>query len=97
MEASKNSGRQEAGGKKLSCVMAKADYLAAVVWQEIIVLTIVAVTVGLFARSYLRRGKFRFERQTHCGCGASSLPRPQESIVFRARKGEQPEIMVKMR
>jgi len=62
-------------------------------WQQITSLLIVAVTAGIFLRARFRRRKFRFERDTHCGCAGQS--RPQSSIVFRARKGERPQIIVK--
>jgi len=66
-------------------------------WQQLISLAIVAITVGLLVWSKFRRRKFSFERDTHCGCSASSHSRPQHSVVYRARKGERPEIIVKMK
>jgi hypothetical protein len=45
----------------------------------------------------LRRRKFSFARDTHCGCAAVGESWPQGSIVFRARKGARPEVLVKMR
>jgi len=60
-------------------------------------LAIVAVAAGLLARSRFQRRKFSFERDTHCGCAASESAARQSSIVFRARKGQRPEVLVKMR
>ena len=51
----------------------------------------------LLAGSKFRRRKFSFERDTHCGCAAVQETSPQSSIVFRARKGQRPEVLVKMR
>jgi hypothetical protein len=64
-------------------------------WQQIAALTVVAATAGAFAWSKLRRPKFSFERDTHCGCGTSSPGAPRTSIVFHARKGQRPKIILK--
>ena len=63
-------------------------------WQEITALGIVAVTAGLFLWRVVRRRKFNFTRDTHCGC-SSAQSAPAGSIVFHARRGEQPQIIVK--
>ena len=60
-------------------------------------LAIVAVTAVVFFRSRFHRRKFSFERDTHCGCSAGSASGSKNSIVFRRRKGESPEIIVKMK
>ncbi|EEF57183.1 hypothetical protein Cflav_PD0190 [Pedosphaera parvula Ellin514] len=65
-------------------------------WQQIIALVIVAGTAGIFLWSRLRPRKFSLEKDTHCGCGKASQEAPRSSIVFRARKGERPQITVKM-
>jgi hypothetical protein len=63
----------------------------------VISLLIVAAAAALMARSKFRRRRFSFARDTHCGCAGAGR-RPQSgSIVFRARKGERPEVLVKMR
>jgi hypothetical protein len=62
-------------------------------WQRIASLGIVAVTAGAFIRAKLRTRKFSFERDTHCGC--SSPSGTKNSIVFHARKGQRPQIIVK--
>jgi hypothetical protein len=51
----------------------------------------------LLARSRFQRRKFSFERDTHCGCAATGSGARNSSIVFRARKGHRPEVIVKMR
>jgi hypothetical protein len=66
-------------------------------WQAMGSLLIVAATAGLLLWSKFRRRKFSFQRDTHCGCSAIHSSAPQSSIVFRARKGERPEVLVKMK
>ena len=67
-------------------------------WQQLVSLMIVAATAVLLAlllAGKLRRRKFSFERQTHCGCVAGSQATTQGSIIFRARKGQRREVVVK--
>ncbi len=66
-------------------------------WQQAAALCIVTVTAALFLRSRFQRRKFSFERDTHCGCSGSHSSGSKNSIVFRRRKGERPEILVKMK
>jgi len=66
-------------------------------WQQWVSLVIVAGTAGLMAWSKLHRRKFSFQRDTHCGCSGNHALIAQNSIVFRARKGERAEVLVKMR
>ena len=66
-------------------------------WQQAVSLAVVAVVAGLFLRGCLRRRKFSFERDTHCGCSAHGAEGDKSSIVFHARKGGQPAVTVKMR
>jgi hypothetical protein len=66
-------------------------------WQQTVSLVIVASAAVMLAGSKFRRRKFSFERGTHCGCAGVEASSPQSSIVFRARKGQRPEVVVKMR
>ncbi len=66
-------------------------------WQALVSLVIVAATAGLLLWGRFRRRKFSFQRDSHCGCSAVPSSAPQSSIVFRARKGERPEVLVKMK
>ena len=66
-------------------------------WQEATALLIVAATAALFARARLRRRRFSFQRDTHCGCAAQTQAASGGSIVYRARKGERPQVIVKMK
>ncbi len=65
-------------------------------WQQLVSLTIVAAAASLLLWRKLRppRG---FEHDFPCGCTAASQDPQQSSIVFHARKGERPRVIVKMR
>jgi hypothetical protein len=64
-------------------------------WQQVVSLLIVAATASLFIGARFRRRKFSLERDTHCGCASEGGPASKSSIVFHARKGERPQIIVK--
>jgi len=69
-------------------------------WQQCVSLLIVAAAGVLMLGGRLRRRRFSFQHGTHCGCAATvaqSGPQSSSSIVFRARKGQRPEVLVKMR
>ena len=65
-------------------------------WQQVVSLMIVAAAAFLLFRKKFHRRRFSFERDTHCGCAGKGQARPQHSVVYRARKGERPQIIVKM-
>jgi hypothetical protein len=64
-------------------------------WQKFAALGVVAATAGFFLRAKLRRRKFSFQRDTHCGCSATGAAGAKTSIVFSARKGERAKIIMK--
>jgi len=67
-------------------------------WQQFVSLSIVAATAALLLWTRFRRRKFSFERDTHCGCAAAGVHSPPPySVMYRARKGGRPEIIVKMK
>jgi len=66
-------------------------------WQQVASLGIVAATAAVFARRRLRRRKFRFARGTPCGCSSPGQSVPANSIVYRAKKGERPQVLMKWR
>jgi hypothetical protein len=66
-------------------------------WQQMVSLLIVAVAGGLMLRSRFRPRQFSFQRDTHCGCAISGVTAPAGSVVFRARRGNRPEVLWKMR
>jgi hypothetical protein len=66
-------------------------------WQQFVSLVIVAVAASALVWRRIRRRKFSFVRDTHCGCSATNLSPSQSSIVFHTRKGERPVILMKMK
>jgi hypothetical protein len=62
-------------------------------WQQTAALVIVGATAVFFLRARFRRRKFSFERDTHCGCSSQSAP--GASILYHARKGERPQIVIR--
>jgi hypothetical protein len=66
-------------------------------WQQLVSLIIVAAAAVLLAAGWWRRRKFSFQKDSHCGCTAVPSTGPSGSIVFHARKGQRPEVLVKMR
>jgi hypothetical protein len=66
-------------------------------WQQLTALAIVALTAGVMAWSWRRRRAPGGRRLGACpGCGTGDA-RPRETVVFHARKGERPEIRVRLR
>jgi hypothetical protein len=82
-------------GRIIYCEAAWLDYLANMDWQQAVSLLIIAATAGMFLWGRVRRRRFSLERDTHCGCASPDGPASKSSIVFRARKGERPQIIVK--
>jgi hypothetical protein len=72
-------------------------YLASMDWQQVVSLAMVAVAAGLFLLARWHRRRFSFARDTHCGCAAHGQGEEKSSIVFHARKGERPAVVVKMK
>jgi len=70
---------------------------AAMDWQQPVALLIVATAAALLVWSRVRRRKFQFGRDTHCGCSSPAGAASKSSIVFHARKGEPPRVLVKMK
>ena len=66
-------------------------------WQQATALMIVAVTAGLFIWGKYHPRKFSFRRDTHCGCSGTGNSDAKSSIVFRARKGERPQVIIKIK
>jgi hypothetical protein len=64
-------------------------------WQQVVSLMIVSVAAVLLLRRQLRPRKFSFQRDTHCGCSTTGHAAPQHTVIFRARKGERPQVVIK--
>jgi hypothetical protein len=82
-------------GKTSSCAPGTLGYVKGMDWQQIAALSVVAATAGVFMWTKLRPRKFSFEHDTHCGCAAPSPGGSRSSIVFSARKGERPRIILR--
>jgi hypothetical protein len=72
-------------------------YVATMNWQQVAALVIVGLTAAIFLFSKFSRRKAGSGCGAGCGCSASSAAPPRESVVFHARKGERPQIIVKMK
>lgn len=72
-----------------------AVYVGCVNWQTIASLVIVALAAAGLLWGRFRRRKFDFHRDTHCGCTAPSDSPTHQSILFHARKGQRPQVIVK--
>ena len=81
----------------ICCAAPVWGYVANMDWQQLVSLVVVVSAAALLLGSKLRRRKFSFDRGTHWGCAAAQDSSLQSSIVFRARKGARPEVLVKMR
>jgi hypothetical protein len=79
----------------ISCAKFISDYLANMDWQQVVSLTIVSAAAVLLLRARFRPRKFSFQRDTHCGGCSHGVSAPQHSIIFHARKGERPQILIK--
>jgi hypothetical protein len=64
-------------------------------WQQLVSLTIVSAAAVLLLRARFRPRKLSFQRATHCGGCSHGVSAPQHSIIFRARKGERPQVLIK--
>ncbi|MBI5772237.1 MAG: hypothetical protein HZA89_00665 [Verrucomicrobia bacterium] len=64
-------------------------------WQQAVSLGIVALTVSVFVWRRLRRRRFSFERDTHCGCTSGQSAASQPSIVYHRQRGGPQEILVR--
>ncbi len=63
-------------------------------WQQAAALGIVALTAACFGVSLFRRKK---TGGCGCGCAASTGTPERSSILLRAKKGERPQVIVKLR
>lgn len=68
-----------------------------VAWQEPAALSIVALTALALLGAALRRRRRTPVRPARCGCGAGQPPAPVASILLRGRKGQTPQLIVRLR
>jgi hypothetical protein len=75
----------------------ETSYVKSVDWQQIVSLAIVGITAAVLLWSKFRPRKFSLQKDTHCGCPSPGQAASQSSMIFRARRGERPQILVKMK
>jgi hypothetical protein len=63
-------------------------------WQEMAALAIVAATASIFVWKAMQPRRLKFQSAGPCGCSSQAAP-PRQTILFRARKGERPQIVVR--
>src|ERR1700757_2091446 len=83
--------------QKSSCVVGEREYLGNVDWQQVISLGIVGAAAAGLGWSKFRPRKARLGCDSHCGCSSPAHSTLQSTMVFRARRGERPQIIVKMK
>jgi len=81
--------------RKTSCEVSLEGYVFLMGWQETVALSIVTLTAGVFLWSRFRPRRFSFARTGHCGCASPNESSSRQSIVFRARRGERPQVVFK--
>jgi hypothetical protein len=66
-------------------------------WQQVLSLLIVAVAATALVWAKWRRRKFRFDRDTACGCAGHPPLGGGPAIVFHACKGQRPVVRLKLK
>ena len=79
----------------MDCQSAPPVYVGFVNWQTIASLVIVVLAAAGLLWGRFRRRKFNFHRDTHCGCAPPDQSPTHQSIIFHARKGERPQVIIK--
>ena len=64
-------------------------------WQEGLALALGALTAMLLVRRWFRLRNGRKTGKARCGCLAATATPPRGSIVYSARKGERPRILIR--
>ena len=82
--------------KYLYCEPAQLHYLQPMDWQQIVSLMIVGITAVAFLWSKARSTGLA-SRAIPVAVVRAGPATPQNSIVFRARKGGRPQIVVRMK
>lgn len=59
-------------------------------WQELVALGIVAVTAAVFVWQWRAR-----RHRPACGCAGHSPSGPPPTTIWRARRGERPQLLIK--
>lgn len=91
------AGPSDCPPKNPRCTESVCGYVPPVDWQQVISLMIVGSAAVALLWGRFRRRKSRFGLETHCGCAGSPATNPQSSIIFHARKGHRPRVLVKLK
>ena len=94
---SQGEGERPLSVQMTSCARDKMGYVVGVNWQQVVSLMVVGVTAGIMLYRRFRPRKFAFAHATHCGCSSAGRSNPGNTVVFRARRGERPQILFKMK
>ena len=65
-------------------------------WQQTGALVIVVATVAAFCRSFLRKRRSAATGR-HCACHGQEPREAPPDMVLRGRKGERPQLVVKLK
>ena len=85
------------GTEYLDCGESSGDYAGPMDWQELAALMIVVIAFSIFVWRLARPRQFGFQRDSKCGCSSAGVTSSGSSILYRARKGERPQVVVKMK
>jgi hypothetical protein len=66
-------------------------------WQEMVSLFIVGGTAGFMLWRHWHSRPLRHHKVFACGCGWSAEGARGQSVVFHARKGERPQVLVRLK
>ena len=72
-------------------------YVATMDWQTIAALLVVGLTAAILIANKFRGRPAGSACGGGCGCTAKIAEMPRETVVYHTRKGERPEIIVKMK
>lgn len=65
-------------------------------WQAFMALAVVGIAAFLLLRPHFRRAVPFRSQDNPCGCSAVGAGGSKASIIVRSRKGERPQVIVKM-
>ncbi len=79
------------------CLEQVRGYPEPVNWQEPAALVVVVLTAGILGWRWWRRRRAALSPggACRCGCAASLSSPPRETLVYRARKGQRPQLIVR--
>ena len=79
----------------LGCEVATLGYGAAMDWQQLISLAIVAGAAALLLWGKLRPHRGLARSHNHCGCSRMASESPGTALRYEARKGQRARLIVR--